>query len=349
MGKGVVLSRGVTLTARDHGDRRVSVCVRVPRSVGEETRKRLAEAGILDHNREIIAEDGDLYLPVTDSSRVPADLTVVDRHLPPRETVDDPGDLLDEDPSYERLGDIVILDEDDPDRASRIAEAVMQSDLPAKTVVNRASKILGTERLRDWTVLAGNGTETIHREHGHAFAVDIREVYFSPRLATERHRVVSQINSEEQVFDMFAGVGPFVIPAASRGATAVGVDINSAAVSYLRENAERNGVTDRVTAIEDDVRNVAEDWAGWADRLIMNLPHSADSFLETAMNLAGNTCTLHFYDIQPESDPYGPGEQAIRMAAGNEYDVTVIKKRDVRSYAPHEQNVCLDVQLTAVN
>jgi tRNA (guanine37-N1)-methyltransferase len=122
------------------------------------------------------------------------------------------------------------------------------------------------------------------------------------------------------------------------------VDLNPVAVEYLRENAERNGVADRVTAIEGDVRNV-EGYDDWADRLVMNLPHSADGFLDTAVALAGEDCTLHYYDIQHEDDPFGPGERAIREAAGEEYAVEVLERREVRSYAPHELNVCLDVRL----
>jgi tRNA (guanine37-N1)-methyltransferase len=169
-------------------------------------------------------------------------------------------------------------------------------------------------------------------------------VYFSPRLATERHRVVEQVAADERFFDMFAGVGPFVIPAAKRGADCVGVDLNEVAVEYLRRNAERNGVADRVTAIHGDVRDV-EGFDDWADRIVMNLPHSADEFLETAVALAGEDCVVHYYDIQPDSDPFGPGERAIRAAAEPDYEMTVENRRTVRSYAPHESNVCLDVRL----
>jgi tRNA (guanine37-N1)-methyltransferase len=321
-------------------------CVRVPREAGEETRQRLAEAGLLDREREIAAAGGALYIPVADPDAVPSDLEVVDRETPDRETPTAPGDRLAFDPTYERLGDIVILDEDDPGRAAAAAEAVMESDVRAKTVVNRASEVKGETRVRDWEVLAGDGTETVHREYGTEFRLDIAAVYFSPRLATERHRVVEQVQSGERCFDMFAGVGPFVVPAAKRGATCVGVDINPAAVAYLRENARRNGVAERVTAVEGDVRDVAPDYEGWADRLVMNLPHSADEFLEAAVTLAGEECVVHYYDIQHESDPYGPGEAAIRNAAEPAYDVRVETRRTVRSYAPHELNVCLDVRLT---
>jgi tRNA (guanine37-N1)-methyltransferase len=319
-------------------------CVRVEREAGEETRKALAERDVIDGTHEIVHEDGLLYIPITDPTAVPEGYDVVDRDLPERETQTMPADLVAFDASYERLGDVVIVDEDDPDRARELADAIVASDLPVKTVLNRASKIKGQERVRDWKLLAGDDTEAVHREYGCEFALDLVAVYFSPRLATERHRVVEQVGPDEQVFDMFAGVGPFVIPAARRGATAVGVDINGTAIDYLRDNAERNGVADRVTAIHGDVRDVAADYEGWADRLVMNLPHSADAFLDTAVALAGEECVLHYYDIQHEDDPFGPGERAIREAAVG-HEVSVETRRIVRSYAPHEENVCLDVRL----
>jgi tRNA (guanine37-N1)-methyltransferase len=323
----------------------VSHCVRVPREAGETTRQRLREAGLLDQDKEIVHEAGDLLIPVTDPAGVPSDLEVIDRSLPERTGQEMPADLLGWEPSYERLGDIAIIDEDDSETATEIAEALMASDIPIKTVLDRASKIQGTERVREWSILAGDGTETIHREYGFEYALDLATVYFSPRLATERHRVAEQVQTGERALDMFAGVGPFVIPFAAGGATAVGVDVNPDAIAYLQANAERNGVAERVTAVEGDVREVTDQWTDWADRLVMNLPHSAEAFLETAVRLAGEECVIHYYDIQHEDDPFGPGESAIREAAEPEYEVGVETRREVRSYAPHELNVCLDVRL----
>ena len=322
-------------------------CVRVAREDGEAVRKRLAEAGALSGEHEIEVVDGELYIPIeqsADPAAIDPDLEVVHRDPPRQESQTLPVDILGFEPSYERLGDIVIIDEDDDDRARAIADAILESALPAKTVLNRASPIEGELRVRQWDVVGGNGTETVHREYGTELELDIAEVYFSPRLATERHRIITQTEPDETLFDMFAGVGPFVIPAAKRGADCVGVDLNEAAIEYLRRNADRNGVSDRVTAIHDDVRDVSG-YDGWADRILMNLPHSADDFLDTAVALADDECVLHYYDIQHDSDPFGPGERAIRAAAEPAYDVTVETRHEVRSYAPHEENVCLDVRL----
>ncbi|WP_436903267.1 class I SAM-dependent methyltransferase [Halovenus halobia] len=320
-------------------------CVRVSREDGEATRQRLAEADLVAQGYEIVHEDGSLYIPVRDPDAVPEEYTVVEHDAPRRETQTTPDDLIDFSASYERLGEVIIIDEDAPERARALADALVDSDIPTKTVLNRASKIRGEQRVRDWEVLVGDETEALHREYGCEFALDLAAVYFSPRLATERHRVTEQVAAGEQVFDMFAGVGPFTIPMAKRGEHAVGVDINETAIEYLRANAGRNSVADRVTGIHGDVRDTTDKYAGWADRLVMNLPHSANEFVDTAVALAGEECVIHYYDIQHEDDLFGPGERAIREAATPEYEVTVENRHTVRSYAPHEYNVVLDVRL----
>jgi len=336
-------------------------CVRVPVEDGEATRRRLADADLVDADHAITGDDGFLYVPVTDPDAVPEDLDVVAFDAPERRTQTTPAEILGFDPSYARLGGIVVVDEDDPERARDIADAVVDSDIPVETVLNRASKIKGEQRVRDWDVLAGDSTETVHREYGHEFALDLDAVYFSPRLATERHRVVEQVAAGERVFDMFAGVGPYAVPMAAAGAEVVATDVNETAIEYLRENARRNGVEDRVTAIAGDVRDAvsgtsraersdgvretAGDYENWADRIVMNLPHTAGEFLDTAVALAGDDCVLHYYDIQHEDGRFEAGEAAIREAAEPEYDVTVETRHTVRSYAPHEFNVVLDVRL----
>jgi tRNA (guanine37-N1)-methyltransferase len=321
-------------------------CVRVARTEGEAARTRLAAADLLDRDYRIAVEDGLIYLPVAERDAVPADLDVVDHPVEPRERQTVPADLLGWKPTYERVGDVVVLDEDDPERAREAAEAVMESDVPAETVVARASKVAGEYRVREFDVLAGDGTETLYREYGHEFLLDVARVFFSPRLATERHRVVEQVRAGEHVVDMFAGVGPFAVPMASRGASVLAVDLNPVAVRYCRENARRNGVADRVEVVEADVRDVARERPGTADRLVMNLPHSADEFLDAAVALAGDDCTVHYYDIQHEDDPFGPARRAAEAAvARTDYAVSVVDEVVVRSYAPHEVNVRVDLRL----
>ena len=322
-------------------------CVVVDRAAGETTRQELAAAGVLAEDYDIVADEETVYLPVTDPAAVPETHTVVEREVERREQPTTPADLLGTTPSYERIGTIAVIKEDDPARAAQVADAIVASDLPIETVLNSTSKVKGEYRLRDYELIRGDSTATVHREYGYTYAVDLAEVYFTPRLATERHRVAQRVQAGETVFDMFAGVGPYAIPAADRGARVVAVDKNPAAARALRANADRNGVADRITVHEGDVRAVATEYPDWADRIVMNLPHTGAEFLATALEVAGDQATIHYYDIQHESAPFAPGETAVTeagTAAG--YETTVEHRQVVRSYAPHELNVRLDVTVT---
>ncbi len=320
-------------------------CVRVDRDAGEATRRELETLGVRDRSARIESDDAHVYIPVSDPTAVPDTYELVEREVDPASEQTLPEDHLAFTPTYERLGRLVLLQEDDPERAERAAAAFMQSDLPVDAVLNKTSAVSGTERVAEWALVAGATTETDHTEYGATFRVDPTEAYFSPRLATERQRVIEQITPGERVFDLFAGVGPFAVRAAMAGAEVVAVDINPAAVQRCRENAKRNGVADRVTVHEGDVAERAEDYPDWADRLIMNLPHSAAAYLGVARTIAGDRARLHYYDIQPEDDPFDPGAAAIRTAFEPEYAVTVATRQVVRTYAPGVLNVCLDADV----
>ena len=318
-------------------------CVIVDRSAGEQTRRRLAAAGLLDRAYDIDADAASVYLPVTDATAVPDSLRVGTHAVEPRDQQTTVAQLLGYHPSFERVGEIALLHEDDPETAAAIADAIMAADLPVTAVLNRRSPIEGTHRVRRWDRLAGGSTVTTHREYGYAYTVDLATAYFSPRLATERRRVTTQISAGEHVFDMFAGVGPYAIPAADRGADVVAADINPAATALLTENAARNQVD--VAVYTADVRTLTDRFTGWADRVIMNLPHTAGEFLSEALEVAADGAILHYYDFQPRSDPFAPAVETIRAALPADVTLEVLETREVRSYSPEQVNICVDVQV----
>jgi tRNA (guanine37-N1)-methyltransferase len=318
-------------------------CVIVDRKVGEQTRRRLAAAGLLDRAYDIDADVASVYLPVTDAAAVPGDLRVRTHAVEPRDQQTTVAQLLGYHPSFERIGEIALIDEDDPETAVAIADAIMAADLPVTAVLNRRSPIEGTHRVRQWDRLAGASTVTTHREYGYAYTVDLATAYFSPRLATERRRVTTQITAGESVFDMFAGVGPYAIPAADRGAEVVAVDINPAATALLIENADRNQVD--LTVHTADVRTLTDRYAGWADRVIMNLPHTAGEFLPDALETAAEGAILHYYDFQSRTDPFAPAVETIRAALPADVTLDVLETQEVRSYSPELVNICIDAQL----
>lgn len=71
----------------------------------------------------------------------------------------------------------------------------------------------------------------------------------------EHIRLVSQFEAGETICDMFAGIGPFVIPAAKKGCLVYANDLNPDSVKYLRINAKINKVEDCVNTYNMDARN----------------------------------------------------------------------------------------------
>ena len=320
-----------------------TVCVRVPREKGEETRQRLADDGLLDQDLRIQQEDGYLYIPVTDT---PDDLPTERRKFEERDDETDAADIVGYEPRFETVGDVALLEPEEDDEAG---EALVEADNGIRSALRVESAVEGRERTRRMSYVAGERkTRTVHREYGREFVVDLTDVYFTPRLAEERERVASEVEADETVFDMFAGVGPFAVAAAEAGADVVASDINERAVKLLRENAARNNVEDRVVAYNEDARDVAGRVAeeGGADRVYMNLPHTADEFLNAACEAARRGAIIHYYDIRHEDDLFEGAVEEIRDAAGRAgYDVEVLERVVVRSYAPYDYNVCVDARL----
>lgn len=83
-----------------------------------------------------------------------------------------------------------------------------------------------------------------------------KSLFFNPRLYSERRRVTSNIKSGEIIIIPFAGVGPFVLPAAGKGAKVYALEINPDACAWLRENIRINRFEGQVIVIQDDFENL---------------------------------------------------------------------------------------------
>jgi tRNA (guanine37-N1)-methyltransferase len=115
-------------------------------------------------------------------------------------------------------------------------------------------------------------------------------------------------------------------------------------VKCLRDNALLNRIQN-IEILEGDAAELAPRFAGQADHVIMNLPHSASSFLVPAIRAAKSGGVVHYYCIAPEDDLYRD-EALIRMAAdGQGAEVEMLYRGIVRSYAPRRHNVVIDFQV----
>ncbi|MEM3078441.1 MAG: class I SAM-dependent methyltransferase family protein, partial [Nitrososphaerales archaeon] len=91
--------------------------------------------------------------------------------------------------SYDVVGDIALvrIPAKYINFKNSIAENIMENNKHVKTVLRVASPVSNDFRLRryEW-ILGERKTETMHREFGCFFKVDLAKAYFSPRLHYER-------------------------------------------------------------------------------------------------------------------------------------------------------------------
>jgi tRNA (guanine37-N1)-methyltransferase len=351
-----------------------SVSLNIPKKQGESAIQILAKLKLL--NRKLAPQSsGDmLHVPLSRTPE-PEERKQIDRALgnqnlsqekfPPRsQTVGSwekvlaqqiPSDIV---PlvsrSFDVMGDIAIIELSPTTEPfeKNIAQALMKVHKNVKTVYSKAGPITDNQRLRPLHhVLGPVRTETIHKELGCRFKIDISKAFFSPRLSSEHNRVAEQVQPGECVVDMFAGVGPFSILIAKRlnDVQVNAIDANLEAVELIRENAKMNRVQDRVRVWAGDARTVIKDnLLGMATRVIMNHPSQAREFLESACEtLRHEGGIVHYYTFADGLDSESKARREFSAALSNSsWKIEKnIEARKVRGVAPMMWQVAVDAKL----
>lgn len=351
-----------------------SLCIEVTKINGEKTLILANKLEIIDRKLEIRKNENHIYIPLIRQpeekeismlkAQVPDfQLTtnvftkkkqqrktlaqVLENRLPPHLLASLPRAL-------DIVGDIAIIEISPELKAheSLIGEAILTVHKNVRTVLAKVGAVSGTYRLREFKVISGeHRTDTIHKEYGCKYHVDIAKAYFSPRLSQEHNRVASLVQKGETVVDLFAGVGPFSVLIAKNNADAkvYAVDINPHAIEFLKRNIRINRVENRVTPIIGDARQIIEErLLGVADRVIMNLPEKALEFVDTACKAikpAGGM--VHYYEFirLPDSleDMKLRFSEAVEKT-GRKVGAFLFAKT-IRETAPYEWQVVLDAKI----
>ena len=330
-------------------------CVKVPLRQLNDTRLKLMENDLMNMEYKIKACDDFGYIPINEDVD---GYEIVDIELEAMKKVPHNFSQLLEDEltsaeiedlrtSFDTIGDIVILEIPDEllDKKFKIGQAALKFT-KRKAIYMKKSAIKGTTRVRDLEFLAGeDDSVTIHKEHGARLKLDVREVYFSPRLATERKRVMESVREGEKILDMFCGIGPFpIVIARNKNVDITAVDINEAAIKYLDENISLNKLKGEIRTYCGDVREVSKSFKTKFDRIIMNLPGLAYTFLDVAVNLIEDGGIINYYEF---SNSYEQGEKRLKEACSKVgKEVEIINCRKVKSTSPGEWHVAIDGKIT---
>jgi tRNA (guanine37-N1)-methyltransferase len=159
---------------------------------------------------------------------------------------------------FDYVGDIAVISI--PAELEAYREAIVSKIISmrgnTRAVLNKVSKLEGQRRVAHFELLSGESAETLHRENSYVYRIDVRKVFFNPRLYWERARIASKVLPGEYVLIPFAGVGPFVLPSAGKGAMVSAIEINPDACACLKENLRLNRLEGQVAVIQGDAEYI---------------------------------------------------------------------------------------------
>ncbi|MHA1199382.1 MAG: class I SAM-dependent methyltransferase [Candidatus Heimdallarchaeaceae archaeon] len=190
---------------------------------------------------------------------------------------------------FEIVGSILIIREQtDELKLLDFSNEMLEKYPKIKTVVIQTSKVAGVERSREFQHFMGIKTfETVHKEYGNAFEVDISTTFFSPRLSYERQRIANLVKEGEIVLNFFSGVGPFSIAIATKCRKCIvhSIELNEEAYNSLVRNIEFNRCKNTVKAYLGDAFTIVPDlFLNKVDRILLPLPLEAERALPVAFN-----------------------------------------------------------------
>ncbi len=342
-----------------------NIALRVPAQKAEKIRKILIQNDKLITDYRVISKEDFVYFPVKTadfSSKFINEhkLEITKKKFPKsknrvssyKDILKLPQDLLGFLPSsFDIIGNIALIklkDKKIKRYKKKIGEAILDANKNIKTVC-LSKPVKGEYRLRsNIEVIAGEKTtETTHKEFGLNFLLDIKKVYFSPRLANERKRVSSLVKKDETVADMFSGVCPFSIMIAkfAEPKKVYALEKNKDAVFFAKKNIKLNKVFEKVEVLNKDSRNFSKIFRGIKiDRVIMNLPKKSISFFpEVLKTVNSETLKIHFYAIVDEEGLESCILDLKKSANKKNIDLLVDNVEKIKSYSPREFYIGIDI------
>ncbi|XP_067894885.1 tRNA (guanine(37)-N1)-methyltransferase isoform X1 [Heterodontus francisci] len=250
-----------------------------------------------------------------------------------------------------------------------IGQVIMDKNPGVTSVVNKTNIIDNTFRNFQMEVLAGEDNMIAKvKENNITYEFDFSKVYWNSRLSTEHSRIVGLLNSGDLVYDVFAGVGPFAVPAAKKNCRVMANDLNPESYKWLVHNCKLNKVDKIVQTFKMDGRDfilgpVKDDLIKQTEvlsskenktsiHIVMNLPGLALEFLDVfrqlleEQNPVGALPTVHCYSFsksdEPAKDIQRRAENFLRTSLEGRCSIHL-----VRNVAPNKEMMCINFKVPA--
>ncbi|MDP8003361.1 MAG: 50S ribosomal protein L11 methyltransferase, partial [Caldisphaera sp.] len=282
-------------------------CISINKTDGQKAINILKEENLLLSNLKPKTSDRYIFLPVNNSERAKI---ILDQKSIFAQICNESFDeykykikrLNKEVPgisSYMIIGDIAIINyNNNMDLLKKAAVKISYMNPKIKSVYAKINTG-GEYRTPRLVLLYGEEkTYTLYRENGIRFYVDVLKAYINPRLSNEHYRIANLINDNEDILDMFTGIGGFALNIAKlKKSNIVAVDLNPYAISLASLNYSINKKILRgiVNFLRADSLHLNYIIKARFDKIIMNNPTKSLEFLEAACKLAKNEATIYLY------------------------------------------------------
>ncbi|XP_014599190.1 PREDICTED: tRNA (guanine(37)-N1)-methyltransferase [Polistes canadensis] len=276
--------------------------------------------------------------------------------------------------SFSQIGHIVHLNLRDTQLPYKniIGQVFLDKIPTARTVVNKTKNIDTTFRHFTMEILAGDeNTITTVKENGRTYQFDFAQVYWNPRLSTEHMNLLTFMENNDVLYDVFAGVGPFAIPAARKKVRVLANDLNPESYKWLQKNADINKIKRNFQCfnldgrdflrdvVKTDILNRRENKMTGKEHIAMNLPASAVEFLDIFPNLfspeeiekvSSNPPIIHLYcfvKLRKNENPWNVAILLVENKLGCKlYQDSLVDVHNVRNVSPKKEMMRVSFLLT---
>lgn len=242
---------------------------------------------------------------------------------------------------WKKIGNILILDNKFTVQSDKQLKEL--SDKHKVKTVMKVDHIHGTKREPVIKLLYGEDTETINKENGCLFKLDLKKVMWSKGNNNERIRIAKLVEDNETVIDMFAGIGYFSIPIGvqSNAKQVYSIEINPNSFHYLKENIKLNKINNIIPLL-GDCMDITPEYS--ADRIIMGYVKTTHHYLKTAIDSLNKGGVIHYHETVPEKLMDTRPINRIKEVAGDR-SVEFLKLNKVKKYSPGVFHVVCDARI----
>ena len=251
--------------------------------------------------------------------------------------------------SFDVVGDIAILEipVELEKKEKIIGNALLGLHRNIKVVCKKSGLHTGIFRRQQLRIIAGEKRKTTeYKENNVRMRLHVQDVYFSPRLSSERKRIMEMIKKDENVLVMFSGCAPYVLVIAKNtdAKEVYGIEINPIAHKFGLENVKLNKLNN-VKLFNGDVRMVGPTLKKKFDRILMPLPLGGENFLDVALSLIKKNGIIHYYDFKEEG-AFDISKKKVRDAcksAKKKYRILNLKK--CGQIGKRNYRICIDFKV----